>query len=331
MSTVIPLSFSTSSRPEKSSATEPLRSAVPMAVPDGARRGSVTIGNFDGVHQGHAQLVSQLVTAAKTVRGPAVVVTFDPPPIHLLAQDLEPRLPLTTIQRRAELLGSLGVDYVIVLQTTPELLKLPAKDFFDWLIVSHLDAKAMVEGPNFRFGYQRSGDTQVLKALCSGAEVDLTIAEATRFDEAMISSTRIRQLLNDGDIEAVNELLTDHYQIRGLVSTGERRGRTLGFPTANLAGWRTALPCDGVYCGVVKLDGKHYAAAINIGPNPTFDKSGQKVEVHVVDWDGDLYGSELTVELVDRLRAIKRFESLDALKSQLTIDISRCREIAARH
>lgn len=331
MSTIIPLAFNSSSQslaPPESAARDSL-AAAPAATLADARRGSVTIGNFDGVHRGHAQLISQLVTAAKASGGPAVVVTFDPPPIHLLAKDVEPRLPLTTLHRRAELLGALGVDYVIVLQTTPELLKLTAENFFDWLVVSNLDARVMVEGPNFRFGHQRLGDTRLLGSLCEAAGLKLHVIQAAQADSEMISSTRIRELLREGQVAAANQLLTANYQVRGRVAAGDRRGRTLGFPTANLAGWKTALPCDGVYCGVTQLDGKKHAAAINIGPNPTFDNSGQKVEVHVIDWEGDLYGSELTVELVDRLRDVKRFESLDALKSQLAIDVSRCREIAA--
>jgi riboflavin kinase/FMN adenylyltransferase len=249
-------------------------------------------------------------------------LTFDPPPQAILAPDRPLGPPLTTIARRAELLGSLGVDALIAYPTDRALLSLSAVDFFEQFIVGKLRAGAMVEGPNFRFGRDRGGDTALLQELCRSAGMDCSIAQASEDQAGMISSSRVRRLLAEGDIAAANAMLTENYQLNGLVSAGARRGRELGFPTANLTQIASQVPAHGVYAGSAALNDQWLPAAINIGPNPTFDDSDAKVEVHIIGWQGTLYGERLTCSLKERIRDVMKFESLASLQQQIRQDIA---------
>lgn len=298
--------------------------------PSHLRGGAVAVGNFDGVHRGHAKLIEQLLKNARQLNGPAVILTFDPPPVAILVPDRPPTLPLTSIQRRAKLLGKLGVTALVAYPTDRALLSLTAEEFFRGMIIEAMGAKAVVEGPNFRFGKDRGGDTKVLAQLCVEANVDLCIVPAQNDTGAMISSTRIRELLSEGAIEAANAMLTQPYVIEGIVAKGSQRGRDLGFPTANLAHLRSLTPGFGVYAGVVHLHGQDRAAAVNIGPNPTFGESLAKVEVHIMDWSGDIYGEDLACTLLAKIRDVRRFESVELLKEQLREDISMCQAVAAQ-
>lgn len=298
--------------------------------PDHLRGGAIAVGNFDGVHRGHAKLIEQLLGKARQLNGPAVILTFDPPPVAILVPDRPPTLPLTSIQRRAKLLGKLGVTAMVAYPTDRALLSLTAEEFFRQMIVQSMGAKSMVEGPNFRFGKDRGGDTEILAQLCSDADVDLCIVPAQNDTGAMISSTRIRELLSEGAIETANAMLTEPYVIEGIVAKGSQRGRDLGFPTANLAHLRSLTPGFGVYAGMVQIHGQPHAAALNIGSNPTFGESQAKVEVHILDWSGDIYGEDLACTLLAKIRDVRRFESVDSLKEQLREDISKCREIVLK-
>ena len=295
--------------------------------PDHLRGGAVAVGNFDGVHRGHAKLIEQLLEMARQLNGPAIVLTFDPPPVAILVPDRPPTLPLTSIQRRAALLGKLGVTALCAYPTDRALLSLSAEDFFRQMIVEAMGAKAMVEGPNFRFGKGRGGDTEILAKLCADTGVDLRIVPAQNDAGMMISSTRIRELLSQGAIETANAMLTEPYVIEGIVAKGSQRGRDLGFPTANLAHLRSLTPGFGVYAGSVQIQGQPHVAAVNIGPNPTFGESQAKVEVHVLDWNGDIYGEDLACTLLAKIRDVRRFESVDLLKEQLREDIAECRAV----
>lgn len=300
------------------------------------RRGAVSVGNFDGVHRGHAQLIGELVSKANQLDGPALVMTFDPPPIAILYPDRKCAPPLTTLERRAELLHALGVDALIAIPTTPELLLLSAEDFFQHTILGVLEARAMVEGPNFCFGHRRQGDVTLLESLCSAANLDFSIAAAREDSLGLISSTRIRQYLNAGDVAAANRLLTQTYSFDGTVVAGARRGRELGYPTANLEQIASLLPGPGVYVGQVQfmdstIGGDDGAiAAINIGPNPTFEESRPKVEVHIVDFaGGSLYGNRLRIRLLEKIRDIQKFNSLEDLREQIGRDVAACLKIGS--
>jgi len=289
--------------------------------------GAVAIGNFDGVHLGHARLVERLRQKAAEVGGPVTVFTFDPHPVVLLRPETAPP-PLTWTERKAELLARLGVDAVIIYPTESSLLELSPEEFFARVVVGALRAKAMVEGPNFRFGRGRAGDVHLLRELCAGAGVSLDVVEPAADDAGLISSSRVRERIREGDVDAARDMLTQPYRVRGMVVHGARRGGSLGFPTANLEAVDTLMPGLGVYAGRAYVAGQTWPAAINIGPNPTFGEHGFKFEVHLPGFSGFLYGQPLEVDFLARLRDIHPFGSTNELKQQLQADIRAACEIA---
>lgn len=300
-------------------------------LPREARGGAVAIGNFDGVHLGHAQLVRMLADSAREIDGPAVVFTFDPHPVRILRPERCPP-PLTWTARKAELLAELGVDWVIAYPTDEALLRLSAREFFQRIVINSLDARAMVEGPNFFFGHNREGTTDVLRALTEEAGVSLTIAPGMEAEGGMVSSSRIRELIGaKGDLEVARRMLTAPYRVRGIVTHGAGRGVKLGFPTANVEGIDTLLPARGVYGGLAVLGHERLPAAINVGPSPTFGDTATKVEVHVIDHDEPLYGKPLEVDFLVRLREIRPFASAGELVTQLREDVRRAGEAAREY
>lgn len=289
------------------------------APPETCRGGAVAVGNFDGAHRGHAALVAELRRQAR----PAVVVTFDPHPLRLLRPGAGPP-PLTTAEDRAALLQALGADEVITLRTTPEVLRLSARAFFRGLMLKKLGVKAVVEGPNFRFGKDREGDVALLGELCRDSGLALHVVGLEAVGGREVSSSLIRTALLEGRVAEANGLLGRRYALAGVVESGERRGRTLGFPTANLGETHTAVPGEGVYAARAL----GHAAAVNVGPCPTFGEPTPKVEAHLIGYDGDLYGQTLRLEFVSRLRDTRRFGSVAELREQLKKDVERAREEA---
>lgn len=297
-------------------------------APASCRGGAVGVGNFDGVHRGHAALVAGLVELAAAAKGPAVVITFDPHPLSLLRPGIHLEL-LTTIDDRARFLQALGVNEVVALRATPDLLALEAREFFDQVVRQRLGAKAMAEGANFRFGHDRAGDVTLLAALCREAGMTLRVVPAVLIDGGEISSSRIRQALAAGDVGLVTRLLGRAYSVRGGVAAGARRGRTIGFPTANLEGIATVLPGPGVYAGRARTaGGSTWPAAVNVGANPTFGEQAVKVEAHLIGFGGDLYGQEIEVEFLARLRETRPFAGVAELVAQLRQDVEQARRIA---
>lgn len=322
--------------------------------PGECRGGAVSFGNFDGVHRGHAALVAALRQQGRAAGGPAVAVTFDPHPLLLLQPERFQPL-LTTPDDRAALLHQCGADHVLILRTTPDLLQLSAADFFAEVIVSRLAAKAVVEGPNFGFGRNREGDVNTLQELCGQAGLSFTVVPAlAAVDGQPVSSSRIRAALVRGDARAAAGLLDRPYRLRGTVATGQRRGQTLGFPTANLEQVPTLIPGDGVYAVRVKVEHPPvvppsqggtpqivppseggttggWPAAANVGPNPTFGEQARKLEVHLIGFQGDLYGRELTVEFLDRLRDTRPFAGRQELVEQLRRDVEQALSVNKTH
>lgn len=294
------------------------------------QHGAVSIGNFDGVHQGHARIIRELRRRAEAVGGPVVVFTFDPHPVRLLRPDAVPP-PLTWTERKAELLEQLGVDWILAYPTDERLLRLTAEEFFDEIICRQLQARAIVEGPNFYFGRNRAGDVDRLRTLCEAREISLTIVEPLQTAGEYVSSSRVRDLIRNGEVGRANEMLTQPYRIRGLVTHGAARGGKIGFPTANVSAVETLLPALGVYAGRAWVDGKAWPAAINLGPNPTFGEQALKVEVHLIGFHGTLYGQLLEVDFLQRLRDIRPFASVEDLKLQLADDVAAARRIATSY
>jgi riboflavin kinase/FMN adenylyltransferase len=284
----------------------------------------VSVGNFDGVHLGHAALLRETIAQARSLGGPAVAVTFDPHPLCLL----DPQrymLPLTSIEERAEQLQRMGADHVVVLRTTPELLSLSPEAFFKQVLLEQLQARGIVEGFNFQFGKDRSGNNQLLAQLAGQAEI--TFREVAPFARGAtpVSSSRVRDALVAGDIDEATALLDRPYRIRGKVVHGVHRGHSLGFPTANLDSVTTLLPKEGVYVVIARVDDKPWGGAANIGPNPTFHESARKIEVHIIDFEDEIYGKEIIVEFLAHLRDTKKFDLVHDLKVQLAKDIEDAR------
>ena len=298
---------------------------MPVGVPR-SQAAVLTIGNFDGVHRGHVAMLGRLKELSVQLGLPAVVVTFDPPPLAILAPErLPPRL--TTVEQKVALLRAQEVDEVIVWPVSRELLSLSAEQFFEQIVCDQLMCRGIVEGPNFCFGRARGGNVEVLKRLGAAANTPVVIAEPSETGGAMISSSQIRSALSAGDVVQARELLGRPYAIEGTVVTGAQRGRLLGFPTANLSQVETLIPPLGVYAAQTTIQGTAWPVALNIGPNPTFGEDQLKLEAHVIGYSGDLYGQTLSFQLLDQLRGVKRFSGVEELREQLERDIERCSEI----
>lgn len=300
-----------------------LESLAPAAVCSGA----LTLGNFDGVHRGHQALLAETVRQAHALAGPAVAVTFDPHPGQLLRPDSFPPL-LTTLTDRAALMHGYGADHVLVLETTPNLLHLEAREFFDRVIRDRLQARALVEGHNFAFGHNRAGTIDVLRRLCAEAKLPLTVVPPQEVLGQPVSSSRVRAELLAGAVDIVRALLGRPYRIVGTVGSGQRRGAGLGFPTANVERVPTLIPGDGVYAVRALHEGRSWPAAANVGHNPTFGEQARKVEVHLIGFDGDLYGQTLAVEFLEKMRDTRRFASVAELIAQVRADVQRAAAIA---
>lgn len=290
-------------------------------VPAEIQGGALTIGNFDGVHQGHARLVQRLLALARKVGGPSIVFTFDPHPARLLNPQRAPR-PLTWTDRKAQLLAQLGVDWVVAYPTDEALLSLTDREFFQQMVRGKLAARAMVEGPNFCFGRNRTGTVEVLAELTRASDMCLEIVEPVVAAGQIVSSSRIRRQIAAGLVDDARRLLTQPYRLRGIVTHGAGRGARLGFPTANVAGIDTLLPGTGVYGGRAFVAGQSWPAAINVGTNPTFGEQEFKLEAHLIGFRGAIYGELIEIDFLTRLRDVRPFDGIDELKQQLTLDIA---------
>lgn len=288
-------------------------------LPSDLKGGVISIGNFDGVHLGHAQIIRQMLQQAQRLAAPAIVFTFDPHPVRLLRPQHAPP-PLTWTDRKARILRELGVDAMIAYPTDQALLDLEARDFFVQIVVESLAARGVVEGENFNFGKGRGGDVRLLEQLCALHRISLQLVAPVQQFGSTVSSSRIRDTLRDGNVQLACKLMARPYRVRGIVTHGAQRGRTIGFPTANLAGIDTLVPGFGVYAGVAHVDGRRYGAAINVGPSPTFEEPAARVEAHLLDFDSAIYGEVLEVDFVERIRDIQKFSTVDALKTQLARD-----------
>ena len=294
----------------------------------------VTVGKFDGVHRGHQRDVSIARQAAADLGLPAVVVTFDPHPDEVVRPGSHPAL-LCTARRRLQLLADLGVDAICVIPFTLEFSRLGPDEFVRTVLVDRLHAARVVVGENFRFGHKASGDVALLAELGEKYEFAVTGVPLLTENGITVSSTGIRALLADGAVSTAAELLGRPHRVEGVVVRGIPRGRSLGFPTANLEPpAQTAIPADGIYAGwLVSLDAggtetQVWPAALSVGTNPTFGDQDRTVEAHALDRDDlDLYGTHMAVDFVTRLRATVRFDSVEALVRQMHIDISDARRL----
>lgn len=288
----------------------------------------VSIGFFDGVHRGHQTIISRAVRQAHDRGVRSVVVTFDRHPMEVVNPGSQPKL-LMTLSRRAQTLADQDVDLVVVLPFDDALRHLPPDEFVDHVLVEPLRAERVIVGANFRFGHRAAGDVQVLDEL--GPQRGFSAEGVTLLDleGVVISSTEIRAAVDEGDVERAATMLGRPHIVDGIVVRGDARGATLGFPTANLqVGRRVAVPSRGVYAGRCHLaDGSTVPCVTNVGVNPTFGGQELRVEAHLLDWEGDLYGRSIGVDFRHRLRDEQRFDGVDALVAQIRDDAASARDL----
>lgn len=288
---------------------------------------AVTIGVFDGVHRGHNHVISATRELASKLDAKTAVITFDPHPASLVRPETAPLL-LTSLEHRLELLEAQDVDTVFVVEFDSEQASETAEDFVMRVLVTSLQTRAVLVGQDFHFGKGRGGNVETLSKLGSlhGFEVHgIDLVPRADGHPEPVSSTAIRRALRGGEVATAARLLGRPHEIRGPVVQGDQRGRTIGFPTANIAVSRKmAMPADAVYAAwYIRPDGTRYPAAVNIGKRPTFyqDAEHSLLEAHLIGFEGDLYGEEARVQFVSLLRSEQRFDGIDSLKDQLSVDI----------
>lgn len=289
---------------------------------------AVAVGNFDGVHRGHQALAAAAVEEASARRGAAAVLTFDPHPARVLQPQRAPSA-LMTLEQKAEALGGLGLDHMAVLEFNRALAAQTAEEFARNVLVGSLGAHTVVVGANFRFGRGRQGDVAALIALGTELGFSVYVVPPVLHAGSPVSSTRIRDAVVAGDLGEAAALLGRPYFVDGRVAQGDGRGRTLGFPTANLDVVNETLPARGVYACWSRVDGVEplLAAAVNVGRRPTFGGETMTVEAHLLDFSGDLYGRSMRLSFRERLRGELRFPDADALRAQIEADVARARSV----
>ncbi|MFC1421447.1 bifunctional riboflavin kinase/FAD synthetase [Streptacidiphilus cavernicola] len=302
-------------------------------VPGDWGRSVVTIGSFDGVHRGHQLIINKTIEHARELGARSVVVTFDPHPSEVVRPGSHPPL-LAPQRRRAELMGDLGVDAVLVIPFTAAFSHLSPEDFVQRILVDALHTALIVEGPNFRFGHRASGDVALLAELGGryGFEVDVADFTVQCANGEPLSSSLARRLVAEGDMAGAAEVLGRPHRVEGIVVRGAQRGRELGYPTANVETLpHTAIPADGVYAGWLTVEQEPMPAAISVGTNPTFDGTARTVEAYAIDRVGlDLYGKHVGVDFLAYLRGMEKFDSVDALLDRMADDVKQARELTEK-
>ncbi len=289
----------------------------------------LTIGVFDGVHAGHRHLLRRLQQRAAERNLLSGVVTFNPHPQSLLHPD--DQLPwLSSLDDRVATLQQLGINLVAVLTFTPKLARLSAHDFMS-LLKKYLRMRGIVVGPDFTLGRGGEGNIGLLRTLGDEMKFTVEVLPPYTIDDEIVSSTLIRKALVKGDMKRVEKLMGRHFYLAGKVITSDKRGRLLGFPTANLdLKPQQALPNNGIYATVTQVDGKRFPSATNIGTRPTFGEGKKTIETHLLDYKGNLYGKEVKVEFMRKLRDEQRFSSSEELKVQIDKDVREVRTILAK-
>ena len=294
------------------------------------RRPVLALGNFDGLHRGHLKIIEQVRNRASEVAGTSAILTFDPHPPRIVRPDKAPPLLMTKDQK----LGSLeeaGIDGVAVVRFTPEMSRWDPGEFVETVLVEWLRVAEVWVGANFLFGRGRSGNFTLLRELGARLGFRVEKIDPVRYKEFVVSSTRIRRLITEGQVDEAGALLGHHYVIEGQVVRGAQRGQREGIPTANLQTANELLPSDGVYATTVTVDGVIHASVANVGVRPTFEAAGERVvEAHLFDYDGDLYGMHVRVAFVQRLRAEQAFPDASALRRQIEADCADARALFGR-
>jgi riboflavin kinase/FMN adenylyltransferase len=290
----------------------------------------LALGNFDGLHRGHLKIIERVKRGAVEHGGVAMAMTFDPHPPRVVRPDKAPPL-LMTKDQKISALARAGIHCVAVVRFTKELSLCDPETFVRTVLVDWLRVSEVWVGANFLFGHERSGNFTVLRMLGQQYGFRAEKIDPVRYKEFVVSSTRIRRLVTEGRMDEAAALLGHGYYLDGTVEGGKKRGHELGFPTANLATANELIPPHGVYATTLTVDGVVHAAITNIGLNPTFgDVATTQIETHVLHFDGDLYGQQVQLGFVQRLRDERRFEDVDALRAQIEADVRRAERLFSR-
>ena len=288
----------------------------------------ITLGNFDGIHLGHQELIRMVIRRARETGGTSLVVTFRPHPLKILAPEKCPPL-ISIYEEKIRLIEALGVDALVKIPFTMDFAAMSPEAFVKDILCDLLGAKEIFVGFNYRFGKGRAGNIEMLRELGTRHGFTVREVEQVSLRGEVISSTAIRQLLKDGEVEHAARLLGRVYAVTGIVVKGDGRGRGLGFPTANIAAKHAIIPSDGVYAVQLHVRDHFYDGIANIGLRPTFNKKTRTIEVHVFDFDEDLYGEDISLYFIRKIREEKKFRGPDELIRQITKDIAAAREILA--
>ncbi len=289
----------------------------------------LALGVFDGLHIGHQKVIRTVVDAARNTGGLAGVLTFEPHPIRILAPDIAPHRILASINHKRDLLGKLGVDFMVVVRFTREFADCEAETFLCSLLDQCHNLRTISIGEDWKFGKNRRGDVALLGEIGAKHGVEVISSPAVMIDGERVSSTRIRQAIRDGNMKAAHAMLGRPYTVLGEVVQGRQLGRQWGFPTANLRVFNEQLPADGVWCVIARLaDGGVVKGVGNLGVRPTVEggKAKRMLEVHLLDFDRDIYGDTMEVEFLHYVRAEQKFESIDGLRDQIQRDVEACRD-----
>jgi len=301
---------------------EDIKSAFKNAV--------ITIGNFDGVHIGHQALFHEVIERADAIGGTSIAMTFEPHPIRVLKQNGHPPL-ITLYDQKVELINKSGIDVLIVVPFNKEFAAITAKEYILDILLKRIGARVIVVGEDYTFGKNREGNLNLLRSYAEALDIQVVVVDwipIANQDGSRISSTRIRQLVMDGKVSDAQKLLGRYYQIKGEVVTGrDRGGKLLGFPTANINIHDELCPKPGVFAVTVESMGRTYQGVANIGYSPTFDDHEFTVEVHILDFHRDIYGQDIRVNFIQRIRDEIKFSSIEELSDQITKDVLVARQI----
>jgi len=294
------------------------------------RQPVLALGNFDGVHRGHAKIFEQVRRRAIEMDTMSAILTFDPHPPRIVRPDKAPPLLMTKTQKLGWVAGA-GIEGAAVVRFTPEMSQWAPAEFVDTVLVEWLHVAEVWVGPNFLFGRDRSGNFTLLRELGARHGFRVEKIDPVRYKEFIVSSTRIRRLILEGRVDEAGALLGHHHVIDGEVVSGAKRGQQQGIPTANLRTANEVLPPDGVYATTVTVDGVIHPSVTNVGVRPTFETAGERVvEAHLLDYDGDLYGMHVRLAFVQRLRAEQAFPDAAALRRQIENDCADARALFGR-